>query len=65
MLAVGGQFYLLFSGGIYTSSSYAQGYAVCATPDQPVHPDRSQPDPVVLRHGRRSRRGLVVPGRVG
>jgi hypothetical protein len=32
MLAVGGQFYLLFSGGIYTSANYAEGYAVCATP---------------------------------
>jgi Glycosyl hydrolases family 43 len=32
MQYVGGEFYLLFSGGIYTSSSYAEGYAVCASP---------------------------------
>jgi hypothetical protein len=32
MTYVNGAFYLLFSGGIYTSDSYAEGYAVCATP---------------------------------
>ena len=31
--------------------------------DQPLRPDRSQPDPVVVRLGRRTRWGFVVPGR--
>ena len=49
MLAVGGQFYLLFSGGIYTSSSYAQGYAVCASPTSPC--TQTDPDPILSSYG--------------
>ncbi len=41
MVFAGGNYYLLFSGGVYTSSSYAQGYAVCNGPLGPC----SQPDP--------------------
>ena len=49
MLAVGGQFYLLFSGGIYTSSSYAEGYAVCASPTSPC--TQTDPDPILSSYG--------------
>jgi Glycosyl hydrolases family 43 len=49
MLAVGGQFILLFSGGIYTSSSYAEGYAVCSSPTSPCV--QSDPNPIVSSYG--------------
>jgi hypothetical protein len=32
MLVVNGVYYLLFSGGVYTSSTYAEGFAVCTSP---------------------------------
>ena len=34
-------------------------------PHRPVHPDRRQPDHLVLRLGRRPRRRVLVPGRLG
>ena len=43
------QFYLLFSGGIYTSSSYAQRYAVCASPTSPC--TQTDPDPILSSYG--------------
>jgi Glycosyl hydrolases family 43 len=49
ILAVGGQFYLLFSGGIYTSSNYAMGYAVCASPTGPC--TQTDPNPIVSSYG--------------
>ncbi len=49
MLAVGGEFYLLFSGGIYTSSDYAEGYAVCASPTSPC--TQTDPDPILSSYG--------------
>ena len=49
MLYVGGQFYLLFSGGIYTSSSYAEGVAACASPVSTCV--QTDPDPIVASSG--------------
>ena len=49
MIAVGGQFDLLFSGGIYTSSSYAEGYAVCATPTSTC--TQTDPNPILSSYG--------------
>ncbi len=49
MLYVGGQFYLLFSGGIYTSSSYAEGVAACATTTSTCV--QSDPNPIVSSYG--------------
>ena len=49
MLYVGGQFYLLFSGGIYSSSSYAEGVASCASPTSTCV--QSDPDPIVTSYG--------------
>ena len=37
MLLTGGQYVLLFSRGLYTSSAYRQGYATC---DGPIGPCR-------------------------
>jgi hypothetical protein len=49
MIAAGGQFYLLFSGGIYTSSSYAEGYATCASPTSPC--TQNDPNPILSSYG--------------
>jgi Glycosyl hydrolases family 43 len=55
MLFVGGQFYLLFSGGIYTSSSYAEGVAACASPVSTCV--QSDPNPIISSYG-----GVAGPG---
>jgi hypothetical protein len=55
MLAVDGQFYLLFSGGTYTSADYAQGYAVCASPTSPCV--QTDPNPIVSSYDK-----LAGPG---
>jgi hypothetical protein len=49
ILPVNGQFDLLFSGGIYTSSSYAQGYAVCTSPIGPC--TQTDPNPILSSYG--------------
>jgi hypothetical protein len=49
MFYIGGQFYLLFSGGIYTSSSYAEGVAACATPTSTCV--QSDPNPIISSYG--------------
>ena len=49
MVAFGGEFYLLFSGGIYTSSSYGEGYAVCATPTSSCI--QTDPNPILWSYG--------------
>ena len=49
ILPVNGQFDLLFSGGIYTSSSYAEGYAVCTTPIGPC--TQTDPNPILSSYG--------------
>ncbi len=49
MVAFGGEFYLLFSGGIYTSSSYAEGFAVCATPISGC--GQTDPNPILTSYG--------------
>jgi hypothetical protein len=49
ILPVNGQFDLLFSGGIYTSTSYAQGYAVCTTPIGPC--TQTDPNPILSSYG--------------
>jgi hypothetical protein len=49
MLSIGGQFTLLFSGGIYTSSSYAEGVASCASPTSTCI--QSDPDPIISSYG--------------
>jgi hypothetical protein len=46
---VGGQFLLLFSGGIYTSSGYSEGYATCASPSSACV--QSDPNPIVSSYG--------------
>ena len=49
MVAFDGEFYLLFSGGIYTSSSYAEGFALCATPSTPCA--QTDPSPILSSYG--------------
>jgi hypothetical protein len=49
ILPVNGQFDLLFSGGIYTSTSYAEGYAVCTTPIGPC--TQTDPSPILSSYG--------------
>ena len=49
MVYVNGQFDLLFSGGIYTSASYAEGYAVCTTPIGPCA--QTDANPIVSSYG--------------
>ncbi len=49
MLVVGGAFYLLFSGGIYTSSGYSEGYAVCASPIS--YCTQVDPNPIISSYG--------------
>jgi hypothetical protein len=49
MVSVGGTYYLLFSGGIYTTSSYAEGYAVCASPLGPC--TQTDPNPILSSFG--------------
>jgi len=49
ILPVNGQFDLLFSGGVYTSSSYAEGYAVCTTPIGPC--TQSDANPILSSYG--------------
>jgi hypothetical protein len=49
MVAFGGEFYLLFSGGIYTSSGYGEGFAVCATPTSACV--QSDPNPILASYG--------------
>ena len=49
MVYAGGQFYLLFSGGIYTSPSYAEGVAACATPTSTCV--QSDPNPILAAYG--------------
>jgi hypothetical protein len=49
MLVVGGSFYLLFSGGIYTASAYSEGYAVCASPTSPC--TQVDPNPIISSYG--------------
>ncbi len=49
MVAFGGKFYLLFSGGIYSSSGYAEGVAVCATPTSPC--TQTDPNPILSSYG--------------
>jgi Glycosyl hydrolases family 43 len=49
MLYTGGQFYLLFSGGIYTSPSYAEGVAACATPTSTC--TQTDPNPILSSYG--------------
>jgi hypothetical protein len=49
IVPVNGQFDLLFSGGIYTSSSYAQGYAVCTSPIGPC--TQTDPNPILSSYG--------------
>jgi hypothetical protein len=49
MIVVGGQFYLLFSGGIYTSSDYAEGYALCASPTSTC--TQTDPSPILSSYG--------------
>jgi hypothetical protein len=44
-----GSYYLLFSGGIYTSPSYSEGYAVCSSPVGPC--TQSDPNPIVTSYG--------------
>src|SRR5579875_2475830 len=43
MVVANGTYYLLFSGGIWDSSSYAQGYAVCAGPQGPCTQPQATP----------------------
>ena len=49
MIAAGGQFYLLFSGGIYTSSGYGEGYAVCTSPTSTCA--QTDPNPILSSYG--------------
>jgi hypothetical protein len=49
ILPVNGQFDLLFSGGIYTSANYAEGYAVCTTPIGPC--TQTDPSPILSSYG--------------
>jgi hypothetical protein len=49
IIPVNGQFDLLFSGGVYTSSSYAEGYAVCTSPVGPC--TQSDPNPILSSYG--------------
>jgi hypothetical protein len=49
MMMVGGQFYLLFSGGIYTSANYSEGYAVCASPVSTC--TQTDPNPILSSYG--------------
>ena len=49
IVPVNGQFDLLFSGGIYTSSSYAEGYAVCTSPIGPC--TQTDPSPILSSYG--------------
>ncbi|MGH9083048.1 MAG: family 43 glycosylhydrolase, partial [Acidimicrobiales bacterium] len=53
MVDAGGTYYLLFSGGIYTSADYAEGYAVCSGPTGPC----TQPDPNPILSAYASARG--------
>jgi hypothetical protein len=49
MILVGGTYELWFSGGVWTSGGYAQGYAVCAGPTGPC--DQPQAGPVLGSYG--------------
>jgi Glycosyl hydrolases family 43 len=49
ILPVNGAYYLLFAAGIYTSSSYSEGYAVCSSPVGPC--TQSDPNPIVSSYG--------------
>jgi len=61
---VNGQFDLLFSGGVYTSANYAEGYAVCTTPVGPC--TQTDPNPILSSYGSvAGPAGVLVPGRLG
>jgi hypothetical protein len=49
ILPVGGTYYLLFAAGIYTSSNYSEGYAVCSSPTGPCA--QTDPNPIVSSYG--------------
>ena len=49
ILPEGGSYYLLFAAGIYTSSNYAEGYAVCSAPTGPC--TQTDPEPIVSSYG--------------
>jgi hypothetical protein len=49
MVYAGGHFNLLFSGGIYTSATYAEGVAECATPTSTCV--QSDPNPILQSYG--------------
>ena len=49
IIPVNGQFDLLFSGGIYTSANYAEGYAVCSTPIGPC--TQTDASPILSSYG--------------
>jgi len=55
MVNAGGVYYLLFSGGQYNSSGYAEGYAVCSGPLGPCQ--QPQPGPILTSYG-----GAAGPG---
>jgi len=44
-----GTYYLLFSGGLYNSSSYAEGYAICSGPLGPCY--QPQAGPILSSYG--------------
>jgi beta-xylosidase len=43
MVSVGGRLYLFYSANGFATSNYAEGYAVCASPDGPCAKPRSTP----------------------
>jgi hypothetical protein len=49
MLYANGQFYLLFSGGLYTSSTYGEGVAACASPTSTCV--QSDPNQILSSYG--------------
>ncbi|HVA09751.1 MAG TPA: family 43 glycosylhydrolase [Acidimicrobiales bacterium] len=49
MVVFGGVYYLLFSGGMYTSPSNGEGYAVCSGPVGPC--TQTDPNPFVSSYG--------------
>jgi hypothetical protein len=49
MAYLNGQFYLLFSGGVYTTASYSEGFATCASPTSTCV--QTDPDQILSSYG--------------
>jgi len=59
MIRYRGRFYLFYSGGSYTNSSYATGYAICTTPYGPC--TRASDRPLLATGGRVAGPGGATP----